>query len=82
MVIPLRAPPALFDKIKLRMELGEEQHVEAAFPTVFLERGDALEVGLGGKCLANATIGTAGRAMEAGTLPFQIADLRITLITT
>jgi hypothetical protein len=58
------------------MELGEEQHVEAALSTVFLkERSDALEVRLGVKRSANAAIGATGRAMEAGTLPFQIAGL-------
>ena len=76
MVTPLCATPALFDKIKLQMELGEEQHIEASFSTVFLkERSDALEVRLGVKRSLNATIGMAGRAMEAGTLPFQIAGL-------
>ena len=58
------------------MELGEEQHVEAMFSTVFLkERSDALEVRLGVECSSNATIGTAGRAMEARTLLFQIVGL-------
>ena len=76
MVIPLRTPPTLFDKIEFRMELGEEQYVEAVFPTVFLEeRSDALEVRLGVKCSANTTISAAGRATEARTFPFQIASL-------
>jgi hypothetical protein len=64
----------LFDKVELWVELGEEQNIKATVATVFLkERSNALEVRLGVNHLANAAIGTTGRATEAGTLVLQIA---------
>jgi hypothetical protein len=67
MVIPLFTSPALFNKVKLQVELGEEQHVKATFFTMLLEeRSDTLKVRLG------VAIGTTGRAIEAVTLPFQV----------
>jgi hypothetical protein len=66
----------LFDKVELWVELGEEQNIKATVATVFLkERSNALEVRLGVNHLANAAIGTTGRATEAGTLVLQIACL-------
>jgi hypothetical protein len=66
----------LFNEVELRVELGEEQNIEATLATMFLkEKSDALKVRLGVKRSANAAVSTTGRATEAGTLPFQIACL-------
>ena len=66
----------MLDKIKLRVELGEEQHLEIPLPTVFLkERSHTPEVGLRVKCSADTAVRAIRGAMKFGTLAFKIVDL-------
>jgi hypothetical protein len=76
--MPFCTAPTLFDRVQLRVELGQEQDCETALCTVVFKNGfDTLEIRLSIKEPPDAAAGLSSRATKAWAFSFEIPEFLI-----